>query len=325
MDGLKLAAGVSALLIAILGIVAGIVLLRWPLSGAVSLTLILTVFLVIEGVATILYALEHKREVSGRWGVMLVSGIIDLFLAGMIFAGLPGTAAWAIGLLIGILFTFYGGLGVGHASQDAMNRVWSVPIRVWPGFFPKLLRSIELMGTLAIAIILTTGLNWLGSAHGAIWPFTGTGPLAAIGALTARGPLDDEPYLQQPAPFIVIGAKPLEQGVPCVGRVPQGKAGRGPRIDPASRHVGARTRIVREILFEEPRGERHDMVQIRGAGIARRLRLARQFQPCALRKIGHRLEELHFLVLHEKTDDGAVRAASEAMVELFVGAHPERG
>jgi uncharacterized membrane protein HdeD (DUF308 family) len=93
---------------AILGIVAGIVLLRWPLSGAVSLTLILTVFLVIEGIATILYALEHKREVSGRWGVMLISGIIDLFLAGMIFAGLPGTAAWAIGLLIGINLVFGG-------------------------------------------------------------------------------------------------------------------------------------------------------------------------------------------------------------------------
>jgi uncharacterized membrane protein HdeD (DUF308 family) len=93
---------------AVLGIVAGIVLLRWPLSGALSLTLILTVFLVIEGLATILYALEHKREVSGRWGVMLVSGIIDLFLAGMIFAGLPGTAAWAIGLLIGINLVFGG-------------------------------------------------------------------------------------------------------------------------------------------------------------------------------------------------------------------------
>jgi uncharacterized membrane protein HdeD (DUF308 family) len=93
---------------AILGIVAGIVLLRWPLSGAVSLTLILTVFLVAEGLATILFALEHKRELSGRWGVMLASGIIDLFLAGVIFAGLPGTAAWAIGLLIGINLVFGG-------------------------------------------------------------------------------------------------------------------------------------------------------------------------------------------------------------------------
>src|SRR6202158_514946 len=56
---------------AVIGIVAGVVLLVWPLSGALSLTLILTVFLVLEGVVSIMYALEHKREVSGRWGVML--------------------------------------------------------------------------------------------------------------------------------------------------------------------------------------------------------------------------------------------------------------
>lgn len=97
-----------SLLSAILGIVAGIVLLGWPVSGALSLTLILTVFLVLEGVVSIMYALEHKRELSGRWGVMLFSGIVDLFLAGIIFMGLPGTAAWAIGLLIGINLVFGG-------------------------------------------------------------------------------------------------------------------------------------------------------------------------------------------------------------------------
>jgi uncharacterized membrane protein HdeD (DUF308 family) len=99
---------VWSLVSAVLGIVAGIVLLAWPLSGAISLTLILTVFLVLEGVVSILYALEHKRELSGRWGVMLFSGIVDLILAGIIFAGLPGTAAWAIGLLVGINMVFGG-------------------------------------------------------------------------------------------------------------------------------------------------------------------------------------------------------------------------
>jgi uncharacterized membrane protein HdeD (DUF308 family) len=97
-----------SLVSAILGIVAGIVLLGWPLSGALSLTMILTVFLVLEGVVSILYALEHKREISGRWGAMLFSGIVDLVLAGIIFAGLPGTAAWAIGLLVGINLVFGG-------------------------------------------------------------------------------------------------------------------------------------------------------------------------------------------------------------------------
>jgi uncharacterized membrane protein HdeD (DUF308 family) len=97
-----------SLLSAVIGTVAGIVLLAWPLSGALSLTLILTVFLVLEGVVSILYALEHKRELSGRWGMMLLSGVVDLVLAGIIFAGLPGTAAWAIGLLVGINLVFGG-------------------------------------------------------------------------------------------------------------------------------------------------------------------------------------------------------------------------
>ncbi len=97
-----------SLLSAVIGIAAGAVLLAWPLSGALSLTLILTVFLVLEGVVSILYALEHKRELSGRWGMMLFSGVVDLCLAGIIFAGLPGTAAWAIGLLVGINLVFGG-------------------------------------------------------------------------------------------------------------------------------------------------------------------------------------------------------------------------
>jgi uncharacterized membrane protein HdeD (DUF308 family) len=90
---------------------SGIVLLLWPLSGVLSLTLILIVFFVIEGVASIMFALEHKRELSARWGWMLASGIIDLILATIIFAGLPGTAAWAIGLLVGINMVFGGRLG----------------------------------------------------------------------------------------------------------------------------------------------------------------------------------------------------------------------
>src|ERR1700722_13704925 len=97
-----------ALLSAVLGVRAGILLLAWPLSGVLSLTLVLIVFFAIEGVATIMYALEHKRELSGRWGWMLSSGVVDLILAAIIFAGLPGTAAWAIGLLVGINMIFGG-------------------------------------------------------------------------------------------------------------------------------------------------------------------------------------------------------------------------
>lgn len=97
-----------SLLSAALGIVVGILLLASPVTGAVSLTLMLIAFFIIEGIASIMFALEHKREMSGNWGWMLVSGIVDLVLAVMIFTGLPSTAAWAIGLLVGINMVFGG-------------------------------------------------------------------------------------------------------------------------------------------------------------------------------------------------------------------------
>jgi uncharacterized membrane protein HdeD (DUF308 family) len=111
-----------SLVSAVLAIAAGIVLLIWPVGGALSLTLLLVVFFVIEGVASIMYALEHKKELSGRWGWMLASGIIDLVLAVMIFAGLPSTAAWALGLLVGINMVFGGSALIAmalHARSEA--------------------------------------------------------------------------------------------------------------------------------------------------------------------------------------------------------------
>jgi uncharacterized membrane protein HdeD (DUF308 family) len=99
---------VWSLLSALLGIAAGVVLLWWPVSGALSLTVILTAFLTVEGILSIMYALDHKRDLSGRWGMMLLSGVVDLILAAMIFLGLPATAAWAIGLLVGINLVFGG-------------------------------------------------------------------------------------------------------------------------------------------------------------------------------------------------------------------------
>jgi uncharacterized membrane protein HdeD (DUF308 family) len=104
-----------ALVSAVVALAAGIILLRWPISGSVSLTLVLIAFFVIEGIATIFYAIDHRAQLSGRWGWMLSSGIVDLVLAGIIFAGLPGTAAWALGLLVGINMVFGGTAMIGMA------------------------------------------------------------------------------------------------------------------------------------------------------------------------------------------------------------------
>jgi uncharacterized membrane protein HdeD (DUF308 family) len=97
-----------SLVSAAIAIVAGGLLLAQPIQGMLTLTFVLIAFFIIEGVATIMFALEHKRSLSGRWGWMLVSGIVDLFLAAIILIGLPGAAAWALGLIVGINLVFGG-------------------------------------------------------------------------------------------------------------------------------------------------------------------------------------------------------------------------
>jgi uncharacterized membrane protein HdeD (DUF308 family) len=97
-----------SLLSALVGIVAGALLLAWPLQGTLSLTAVLIAFLLVEGVVSIMYALEHRNALSHRWGWMLASGILDVALGALLFAGLPGTALWALGLIIGINMLFGG-------------------------------------------------------------------------------------------------------------------------------------------------------------------------------------------------------------------------
>jgi uncharacterized membrane protein HdeD (DUF308 family) len=104
-----------SLISAVIGIAAGIVLILWPITGTVSLTLVLIAFFIVEGIVTLMYALEHRAQLSGRWGWMLASGIVDLILAGIIFAGLPETATWALGLLVGINLLFGGTAMAGMA------------------------------------------------------------------------------------------------------------------------------------------------------------------------------------------------------------------
>jgi uncharacterized membrane protein HdeD (DUF308 family) len=119
-----------SLLSAVLAIAAGIVLLWSPLRAVVTLTLLLIVFFTIEGILTIMYAFDHKKELSGRWGWMLASGIVDLILAGIILVGLPGTAAWAIGLLVGINMVFGGTSMIAmalHAKSAAPPPTSSTP------------------------------------------------------------------------------------------------------------------------------------------------------------------------------------------------------
>jgi uncharacterized membrane protein HdeD (DUF308 family) len=110
-----------SLISAALAVVAGLVLLARPVQGVLTLTIVIGAYFVAEGVATIMYALEHRRELSGRWSWLLIAGLMDILIAFFIIAGLPGSAEWALGLLVGLNLMFGGAslIGMALAARSA--------------------------------------------------------------------------------------------------------------------------------------------------------------------------------------------------------------
>lgn len=91
-----------SLLTGALSLFAGVLLLWHPVQGVVTLTLVLAAFFVAEGVFQIAAAFAGKGAFPESWGWMLFSGVVDLILAGLIVAGWPGSAAWALGVVVGV-------------------------------------------------------------------------------------------------------------------------------------------------------------------------------------------------------------------------------
>ena len=106
---------------ATLAVLAGLILIARPMQGVLTLTIVVGAYFLAEGVTTIMYALEHRRESSERWSWLLVSGLMDILISFLIISGLPGSAEWAIGLLVGINLMLGGAslMGMALAARKA--------------------------------------------------------------------------------------------------------------------------------------------------------------------------------------------------------------
>jgi uncharacterized membrane protein HdeD (DUF308 family) len=104
-----------SLISAALAVLAGGILLARPMQGVLTLTIVVGAYFLAEGVASIMYALEHRRELTGRWSWILVAGLMDIVIAFIVIAGLPGSAEWVLGLMVGINLLFGGATLIGMA------------------------------------------------------------------------------------------------------------------------------------------------------------------------------------------------------------------
>jgi len=85
--------------------VAGFVLVANPLAGAATLTLLIAMFLWIEGIFRIMASTATRHQ---NWGWVLLSGVIDVLLGAMIWQQWPVSGLWVIGLFVGIDMLFNG-------------------------------------------------------------------------------------------------------------------------------------------------------------------------------------------------------------------------
>ena len=87
---------------AIVYILAGLAVLTRPMTGILTLTIVLAAYLLAGGIMRIFLSVHYRARIPKAWVWVLISGIVDIVLSGIIMMGLPGTAVWVLGLLVGI-------------------------------------------------------------------------------------------------------------------------------------------------------------------------------------------------------------------------------
>ena len=84
----------------VLSVIVGVLFLRDPGQALLVLALLLIVYLMVEGISKVIFSLTIRPFPS--WGWVLASGIIGIVLAFYLWASLPITAIWLLGVLLGI-------------------------------------------------------------------------------------------------------------------------------------------------------------------------------------------------------------------------------
>lgn len=98
--------GVLAFLLGGLTLGVGIVMLARPLIGLASLTLVLGVYFLLDGIFDIVAAFSIKP--AKGWGWMVFGGAMSILLSALIWSQWPLSGAWAIGILVGVRLIFAG-------------------------------------------------------------------------------------------------------------------------------------------------------------------------------------------------------------------------
>jgi YihY family inner membrane protein len=139
--------------------------------GFMSLFPLLLVFVTLLG-----YALANNQDLRQR----VIDALIAQFpvLGKQITDSITAIQGSGVGLVVGIVGTLWGGLGITQSAQDAMNTVWNVPRKDRPSYWFRLARGLGSLLLVVVAIFAATALAQLGrigsGIAGRLLPFAGS-------------------------------------------------------------------------------------------------------------------------------------------------------
>jgi uncharacterized membrane protein HdeD (DUF308 family) len=84
----------------VIAVIGGVVIYVNPLAGTLALTLVIAAVFAAQGISQIVMAFKLKPHEGWVW--VLIAGVVSLAAGVMIWMDLPGSAAWALGLIAGI-------------------------------------------------------------------------------------------------------------------------------------------------------------------------------------------------------------------------------
>jgi len=107
-----------ALVSGLFPLLIGLYLLFFPTAGLIALTTLLALIFLLTGITQVIFALDLRG--TGGWFWALLSGLISVVLALLIFAALPEVSRVLLGLLLGIdlISTGLAALFIGRATRS---------------------------------------------------------------------------------------------------------------------------------------------------------------------------------------------------------------
>jgi YihY family inner membrane protein len=139
--------------------------------GFMSLFPLLLVFVTLLG-----YALANNPDLQQQ--------VIDTLIAqfpvfgSQIKDSITTIQGSGVGLVVGILGTLWGGLGITQSAQDAMNAVWNIPRKDRPNYWFRLARGLGSLLLVVVFVFAATALAQLGRTGsgigGRLPPFAGS-------------------------------------------------------------------------------------------------------------------------------------------------------